>query len=1397
MTFNISQALPVFSCFHLPNNYQDELSECLSSPPSYFENSFSSNIFNQLIKLGIFDRSLNFHQPDCLLCQPLPELKTEQLYRLGAIFNRPIEVNGRESDQEFTLAGLFHWLFCHYPEIKNLQLAGSEVYRILGKEWLKRYCEALNILDLYDSLPKEIFEGQSSDIDLHINVPDTEKKFLSNIGHNTAVFLLGKELENNELKRFFSKLDPFDNGFSRGFNLSFGGPSGKEFDLTFISQIQRSHIFDHDCLTITFTKDSLLNLSFNSSSVFVEGKVLSGWSAPLFKMVKILHTANANAIDLSGAAVLFSYYTKGWICPSSELEKKLVGKIVSVLLDPIRKVNALNKLKKAMQNHLPSPSKAEAAFCFNVCALLCKHGQQELIENNSVTSELLFSKQESIDNFHDCLRVILVSQKVPFSLLYAYLTVHAHLLSYRKKFYHQHGRMEAPFFDCESKSLLQLQISERNTKHFLLLSTDFVSQLKFLLANMNQFNLCKKLDHFFLEGITSHISSPNNFEYEMEILFLAKKCLEYHCLKIIGYAVLCQGGNTQILDIQILVNTLIELLTENKNIEYQKNIVSLFLLFCQGKLGCQVPKEDAENLINFCKDGTTSQIFNIYKYLILIPHEGVQLAIFNCWKSQQEGGKGKKIFLKIGEMLFQKSLQCSLESSLGILSTLLEVKGSSLESLWGYYHQVSDLASKLSLGSQAANILIKLNKITLLLLGRSNKKIDNLKTEQLLWLIDQLYPLFTVEALNLMETIEKLEFLIDYREQKQKLWLKICLAVFSEDSLVLNERKKLEILGYLLKGELNEEEKSFFLVQYEHASEGLTTLNEAIRIFRSQFGEHILFEMITKINHFPLNILEDQIVLLPFLEFLSKKKESLDLALKHAYKILESCPSNKKNEIFKYYQNAKASISFILKRLAKEREDNEDFLKLISHKKLSLLLSNKELSIEWGVLFQSLLEKTKIDFSKDAICSYISFFVTYGSKLANSDITQKNHMYQVGTLLPHLYSKFDNKKFEEMANLLFNKFGFAHFNILTQAAKPNNSLDQILSDFKIKKGNSLNSIKTEDKERFFPLIEGLLDSLLNTKIADLPHQIFISENFCSLLGTLIFLYPEKDERIYELIHQFAFISLPHSDVGVNAHILIIEDIFKTASSKIKIKLSTQKLFELNILLLNEFPKETKQNAASLRDGLIAVVNRLAESQNCFLIERAFSILWLAPPSCFKNHFTLIKECYLNLFSTVKKIEIPSFGDSMGSLIFKLAKSYPTPLNHEFVTTLIELFNEFFDYFLEIKDNFPEIDYLPCCQILDRTILMIEELPAMKGETEVKFQFLNRYLQFSIKAARDNLAINLLPLFQILERIYKNNPEGMKLLASSVQTWVEMLDQIPKERLAKHIRTSALYRTLVK
>lgn len=562
--------------------------------PSFEKNqkdSIHAQILTFLINQNVIDEFGNLKITE--LNQHL--FSESQLGRINQLLLQPIKVKFQNKEFEFfiSLKNLFHSLKLHTVEI-----VGSSVFWLLGKEYMEKICELLKI-------PEEVlvllcdFDNPAADLDIripYIGDPDLYKilvcKYFATklVGNKFLEYLREKKIENTEenrieliYKQAFTKYHTHNPPYNRNhFGIvSFGDSDEFTVDLLFVKSMERENLFKHDKIKIT-----LNHLNTFKQIVNLEGQSIL--ESTILRLTKFLDADNIDQIDLRGSLRLFTYLTKGWSFQSNELESILVAKF----LESFDKTLLSNNI----QNHFPNNPFASLVFCFNLCQFL--PAEKNLFF--TVANELIQSKSNIwVENaFLECfyhamspLKFEINQARIHFKWIQTYFQIFGQLFLNGNA---KHPDLQIFRILINEKPHLQFKFNLTEPLYIVVkddINTackDFKELLytpniykSFILKTISSF--CQYLNFKESNEIYDPIKSDEAYEADTDLLKTLFEWCEDQIAVVnqLGFSLLCQTGKQENKSnyLTYLLLKLPNLLLNEPSAESRENLVSLFISY--------------------------------------------------------------------------------------------------------------------------------------------------------------------------------------------------------------------------------------------------------------------------------------------------------------------------------------------------------------------------------------------------------------------------------------------------------------------------------------------------------------------------------------------------------------------------------------------------------------------------------------------------------------------------------------------------------------------------------------------------------------------------------------------------------------------------------------------------
>ncbi|HRD56315.1 MAG TPA: hypothetical protein PLC42_07975, partial [Parachlamydiaceae bacterium] len=539
-------------------------------------------IFDYLKKEGILDSSGQLTK-DFEKFLP-PDLKEAQIHRFNAIFSTPrvLQIPDTDIKIKFTLQEFFKFL-----DRNNIEIIGGALFWVLGAEYMKRLKEELQLPDdLFNTDFFDSFEKPAADIDIRAFCEEPahfiQLAFRFFEQKTTEAYHIA--LKKRAFTKFYVQKDPaIRDNFSI---ISFKTEDNACFDIVFVKELARNHLFEHDALKLKaydFNKSSCtLKLCSNSTSVL---------RPLLLKMAKILDATDIENINVSGACMLISYLAKGWRYESEQLEKMLCLKLLS------NKVYL--KLERILSNHFPSNPFAPLIFCFYISSLLSKSSESHL---RIIFRELLPLQKQAIEklepsflkNMLACVQYLeyFANQRKSFALVTPYLQIFGHLI-YLFKSNEKKCKIDAAFTKIEGSNCLQLKFDQPTSSDplYFTMRVNFATSLSFFKEAVEELKqelkekllpIFQSLLQFIDIGSTPTEQVLDELENVKGVIFNYLDAKE-PLFQEIGFYLLSSLGiqEKSAKYLPDLTKKLMELLANESNAQSRKNLFAAFLRYWQ------------------------------------------------------------------------------------------------------------------------------------------------------------------------------------------------------------------------------------------------------------------------------------------------------------------------------------------------------------------------------------------------------------------------------------------------------------------------------------------------------------------------------------------------------------------------------------------------------------------------------------------------------------------------------------------------------------------------------------------------------------------------------------------------------------------------------------------------
>jgi len=546
------------------------------------KDSIHAQIFTFLINQNVIDEFGNLK-----ICDLRLNVFTEnQLGRINQLLMQPVKIKLQNGEFEFSISlkNLFRSLKLH-----TIEIVGSSVFWLLGKEYMQNICQILNI-------PKELlnllcdFDKPAADLDIRIPYIDDPDLFKASICKYFATKLVaskfigyteGQKIEliyNQAFTKYHTRRSPFNQDH---FGIvSFGDPDEFAVDLLFVKSMERENLFKHDAVKITLEN---INTTCQQVARLMGPSILE---STILRLTKFIDADEIDQIDLRGSLRLFTYLTKGWRFQSNELRSILVAKFLDSFDETL--------LSKNIKNHFPNNSFAPLVFCFNVCQFVpAEKNHFFAIANELIQSKnTIWIENSFLENFYHAmspLKFEVNQARIHFKWIQTYFQIFGYLFLNGNA---THPDLQVFRTSINEKPHLQLKFNLTEPLYIYVKDdiTTACKDFKELLSAPNIYkNFILKTTHSFSQYLKLEASDEvydSSFETDDVDNDLLKTLFEWcedqtAVVNQLGFRLLCLTGMQENKSnyLTYLLLKLPNLLINEPSAESRENLVSIFFSY--------------------------------------------------------------------------------------------------------------------------------------------------------------------------------------------------------------------------------------------------------------------------------------------------------------------------------------------------------------------------------------------------------------------------------------------------------------------------------------------------------------------------------------------------------------------------------------------------------------------------------------------------------------------------------------------------------------------------------------------------------------------------------------------------------------------------------------------------
>lgn len=304
-----------------------------SSPTSQksIDLSASPSIKVLLQKLGVIDKNGIIVDEEKL--PPLPTLKSLDHSMIDDVLNKSVTFEIGEKKFQASLSDILKHVYFRTPRIiPNMEVIGGFVRKILleSPDFLMQILKTLTVLPsdelqpYVDNLIKKSKARDLPDIDVRIFSAIINRDILCNFTQSVVDYLSVCVQSEPYLvqKNAFSKFNVVYDDKNK-FSIATVKPLDSfEFELLFVAELKRNHLFAHDSLRL-----SILPYLLGSGPLALESDYKTPWQPIIDLLTQSIHIPEPESVDIFGFPVLMSWFTRGYSAANRDEVNKLEKKV--------------------------------------------------------------------------------------------------------------------------------------------------------------------------------------------------------------------------------------------------------------------------------------------------------------------------------------------------------------------------------------------------------------------------------------------------------------------------------------------------------------------------------------------------------------------------------------------------------------------------------------------------------------------------------------------------------------------------------------------------------------------------------------------------------------------------------------------------------------------------------------------------------------------------------------------------------------------------------------------------------------------------------------------------------------------------------------------------------------
>lgn len=290
------------------------------------------------------------------------------------MLNKPVTIEIGEKTLDISLADILKHIYFRTPGIiQNIEIIGGFVRKTL----LESPAFLLELLKSLTNLPTEKLQpyvdivvktSQSRrlpDIDIRVASSIVNRDILCNFTQSIVdYFAYSTQSPAHYVQRnAFSKFNVVYDDKNK-FSIATVNPRDSfEYELLFVAQLKRKHLFAHDSLRL-----SILPFLLDAGPLALESDYPTPWQPLIDLLTRVIHVPDPETVDIFGFPVLMSYFTRGFSSGNPSDISRLEAKVTQLSQYHVGIPGQIaGLLSTTVRNHHQNNNEAAIALTINAC----------------------------------------------------------------------------------------------------------------------------------------------------------------------------------------------------------------------------------------------------------------------------------------------------------------------------------------------------------------------------------------------------------------------------------------------------------------------------------------------------------------------------------------------------------------------------------------------------------------------------------------------------------------------------------------------------------------------------------------------------------------------------------------------------------------------------------------------------------------------------------------------------------------------------------------------------------------------------------------------------------------------------------------------------------------------